>query len=39
MPLLAVIGAAFVITFLAKLPDESMFVSLILSTRYRPACV
>ncbi len=39
MPLLAVIGTAFVITFLAELPDKSMFVSLILGTRYRPAWV
>jgi putative Ca2+/H+ antiporter (TMEM165/GDT1 family) len=39
MPFLAVIGAAFVITFLAELPDKSMFASLILATRYRPAWV
>lgn len=39
MPFLAVIGAAFVITFLAELPDKSMFASLILGTRYRPAWV
>ena len=39
MPFLAVIGTAFVITFLAELPDKSMFVSLILGTRYRPAWV
>jgi putative Ca2+/H+ antiporter (TMEM165/GDT1 family) len=36
MPYLAVIGAAFVITFLAELPDKSMFASLVLGTRYRP---
>src|SRR5579862_3609009 len=39
MPFLAIIGAAFVITFLAELPDKSMFASLILGTRYRPAWV
>ena len=39
MPFLAVIGTAFVITFLAELPDKSMFASLILSTRYRPGWV
>ena len=39
MPFLAVIGIAFVITFLAELPDKSMFASLILATRYRPAWV
>lgn len=39
MPFLAVIGTAFVITFLAELPDKSMFASLILATRYRPAWV
>ncbi|HEY3954094.1 MAG TPA: TMEM165/GDT1 family protein [Streptosporangiaceae bacterium] len=39
MPYLAVIGAAFVITFLAELPDKSMFASLVLSTRYRPVQV
>ncbi len=39
MPFLAVIGTAFVITFLAELPDKSMFASLILGTRYRPAWV
>jgi Ca2+/H+ antiporter, TMEM165/GDT1 family len=36
MPYLAVIGAALVITFLAELPDKSMFASLVLGTRYRP---
>ena len=39
MPYLAVIGVAFVITFLAELPDKSMFASLVLGTRYRPAWV
>lgn len=39
MPYLAVIGTAFVITFLAELPDKSMFASLVLGTRYRPAQV
>jgi putative Ca2+/H+ antiporter (TMEM165/GDT1 family) len=39
MPYLAVIGAAFVITFLAELPDKSMFASLVLGTRYRPVQV
>ena len=39
MPYLAVIGAAFVITFLAELPDKSMFASLVLGTRYRPGQV
>jgi putative Ca2+/H+ antiporter (TMEM165/GDT1 family) len=39
MPYLAVIALAFTLTFLAELPDKSMFVSLVLSTRYRPAWV
>jgi putative Ca2+/H+ antiporter (TMEM165/GDT1 family) len=39
MPYLAVIGTAFVITFLAELPDKSMFASLVLGTRYRPVQV
>jgi Ca2+/H+ antiporter, TMEM165/GDT1 family len=34
-----VIGIAFVVTFLAELPDKSMFASLVLGTRYRPAWV
>jgi putative Ca2+/H+ antiporter (TMEM165/GDT1 family) len=34
-----VVGIAFVVTFLAELPDKSMFASLILSTRHRPAWV
>lgn len=39
MQYLAVIGTAFVITFLAELPDKSMFASLVLGTRYRPSWV
>lgn len=39
MPGLAVIGAAFALTFLAELPDKSMFASLVLGTRYPPAWV
>ena len=36
---LAVAGAAFGITFLAELPDKSLFTSLLLGTRYRPGYV
>jgi len=36
---LAVIGTAFVLMFLAELPDKSMFASLVLATRYRAAWV
>ena len=39
MPYLAVIALAFTLTFLAELPDKSMFASLVLGTRYRPAWV
>lgn len=39
MAYLAVIGTAFALTFLAELPDKSMFASLVLSTRYRPSWV
>jgi Ca2+/H+ antiporter, TMEM165/GDT1 family len=39
MQFAAVIGIAFVLTFLAELPDKSMFASLVLGTRYRPAWV
>ena len=39
MPYLAVIAIAFTLTFLAELPDKSMFVSLVLGTRYRPSWV
>jgi putative Ca2+/H+ antiporter (TMEM165/GDT1 family) len=35
VPQLAVIGIAFPVTFLAELPDKSMFASLILGTRHR----
>ncbi|MGH3300920.1 MAG: TMEM165/GDT1 family protein [Streptosporangiaceae bacterium] len=34
MPELAVIGIAFAVTFLAELPDKSMFASIVLATRY-----
>lgn len=33
------IGIAFVLTFLAELPDKSMFASLVLGTRYRASWV
>jgi putative Ca2+/H+ antiporter (TMEM165/GDT1 family) len=36
---LGVIGIAFAVTFLAELPDKSMFASLVLSTRHRAAWV
>ena len=39
MPYLAIIGTAFALTFLAELPDKSMFASLVLGTRYRPSWV
>jgi putative Ca2+/H+ antiporter (TMEM165/GDT1 family) len=39
MPDAALIGMAFVITFLAELPDKSLFASLVLGTRYRPVQV
>ena len=39
MQYVAVIGIAFAITFLAELPDKSMFASLVLSTRYRASWV
>jgi putative Ca2+/H+ antiporter (TMEM165/GDT1 family) len=39
MPFPAVVGVAFALTFLAELPDKSMFASLVLGTRYRPAWV
>jgi Ca2+/H+ antiporter, TMEM165/GDT1 family len=39
MPYLAVIGVAFALTFLAELPDKSMFASLVLGTRYRASWV
>lgn len=39
MPELAVVGIAFAVTFLAELPDKTMFAALILATRYRPLWV
>jgi putative Ca2+/H+ antiporter (TMEM165/GDT1 family) len=39
MPYLAVIAIAFTLTFLAELPDKSMFASLVLGTRYRASWV
>jgi len=39
VPYLAVIAIAFTLTFLAELPDKSMFASLVLGTRYRPSWV
>jgi Ca2+/H+ antiporter, TMEM165/GDT1 family len=39
MPFLAVVGVAFALTFLAELPDKSMFAALVLGTRYRPSWV
>jgi putative Ca2+/H+ antiporter (TMEM165/GDT1 family) len=36
VPYLAVIAIAFAITFLAELPDKSMFASLVLGSWYRP---
>jgi Ca2+/H+ antiporter, TMEM165/GDT1 family len=39
MQYFAVIGTAFVLAFLAELPDKSMFASLVLGTRYRASWV
>ncbi|HYK30200.1 MAG TPA: TMEM165/GDT1 family protein [Streptosporangiaceae bacterium] len=39
MQYVAVVGTAFVITFLAELPDKSMFAALVLGTRFRPSWV
>ena len=39
MPELAVIGIAFAVTFLAELPDKSMFAALVLGTRHRATWV
>jgi len=39
MSYLAVVGVAFALTFLAELPDKSMFASLVLGTRYQPSWV
>ena len=36
---LAVIATVFGLTFLAELPDKSLFAALLLGTRYRPAHV
>jgi Ca2+/H+ antiporter, TMEM165/GDT1 family len=36
---LGVVGIAFAVTFLAELPDKSMFASLVLGTRHRAAWV
>jgi putative Ca2+/H+ antiporter (TMEM165/GDT1 family) len=36
---LAVVATAFGLTFLAELPDKSLFASLLLGTRYRPVHV
>jgi Ca2+/H+ antiporter, TMEM165/GDT1 family len=36
MSYVAVAAAVFVITFLAELPDKSMFASLVLGAKYRP---
>jgi Ca2+/H+ antiporter, TMEM165/GDT1 family len=33
---LAVVGIVFAVTFLAELPDKSLFASLVLGARYRP---
>lgn len=39
MPYLAAAGIAFLLTFLGELPDKSLFASLVLGTRFRPAYV
>ena len=39
MQYVAVAGIAFLLTFLAELPDKSMFASLVLGTRYRAVWV
>ncbi|MGP7999643.1 MAG: TMEM165/GDT1 family protein [Streptosporangiaceae bacterium] len=39
MPYLGAAGIAFILTFLGELPDKSLFASLVLGTRYRPAYV
>jgi putative Ca2+/H+ antiporter (TMEM165/GDT1 family) len=36
---LGVVGIAFAVTFLAELPDKSMFASLVMGTRHRAAWV
>jgi putative Ca2+/H+ antiporter (TMEM165/GDT1 family) len=35
----ALVATVFGLTFLAELPDKSLFASLLLGTRYRPAHV
>jgi Ca2+/H+ antiporter, TMEM165/GDT1 family len=39
MQYVTVIAIAFALTFLAELPDKTMFASLVLGTRFRPAWV
>jgi Ca2+/H+ antiporter, TMEM165/GDT1 family len=39
MQYVAVIATAFALTFLAELPDKSMFASIVLGTRYRSSWV
>ena len=39
MQYVAVIGVAFALSFLAELPDKSMFASLVLGTRFRASWV
>jgi Ca2+/H+ antiporter, TMEM165/GDT1 family len=39
VPELAVVGIAFAVTFLAELPDKSMFAALVLGTRHRAGWV
>ncbi len=39
MSYVAVVAIAFTLTFLAELPDKSMFASLVLGTRYRSSWV
>jgi putative Ca2+/H+ antiporter (TMEM165/GDT1 family) len=39
VPQLAIVGIAFAVTFLAELPDKSMFASLVLGTRHRATWV
>lgn len=39
MQYVALVGVALMVTFLAELPDKTMFASLVLGTRYRPSWV
>ncbi len=39
MQYVGVIAVAFALTFLAELPDKTMFASLVLATRFRPSWV